>query len=88
MNKMYILNHQGDETIEWNTNDPESILIACQRFIELRKQGYLIYKVVDGDRLEGFDPNLGSMFVKNGEQIHEFQPEIKEIVAAPALQGG
>lgn len=88
MNKMYILNHQGDETVEWDVNDPDAVMNACARFIELRKQGYLIYKVAEGDQLDEFDPNLGSCFAKNGEQINEFQPEAPEMVATPPLQGG
>lgn len=90
MGKMFILNHTGDEMIEWDVNDPNSIMQACEKFIQLRAQGYLIYRVIDGQATDEFNPESGALTArtKSGEQINEFDSAAEEVVAAPPLVGG
>ena len=56
-----VLDDSGDSRMQWNKNDPEQVAKARARFDELRKKGYLGYKVDKsggiGEVLQAFDVN-------------------------------
>ena len=68
--------------------------MACAKFLDLRKQGYLIYRVIEAEDKEvvEFNPNHSPMFirplVKSGEQMNEFDSSVETVVATPPLVGG
>lgn len=72
MHRMQILDTTGDETVEWNPEDTESVTAAQSRFDDLKAKGYRFYEAVKakGKEITAFDPSLGS------------------IIAAPAATGG
>jgi len=73
LSSIHILDHSGDLEHKWDPGDPDSVSIAREVFAKAQKKKMLIYKVGrQGDR----------------EQIREFDPEAKHIVAIPQLQGG
>lgn len=65
----------GDHKIMWSKDDPNSVEVAKKSFEELKKKGYLIYKV---SGKEG----------ARGEQMQEFDPNAERLIAIPQMQGG
>lgn len=94
MGILIILSEEGDEKLEWDVKDPNSVKAACEKFINLRKKGYFIYQVFSAHETEvkDFNPNSPPMFircmVKEGEQVNEFDEDAKKIVATPPMVGG
>jgi len=74
LNILCILDSSGDSRIQWNQSNPEEVAKAQLRFDELRKQGYLAYKVnKKGDK---------------GEVIDVFDPSAERILLHSAMIGG
>ena len=73
LSSIHVLDRSGDLEHKWDPGDPDGVKIARDVFKSAQKKRMLIYKVGrQGDR----------------EQIREFDPEAKHIVAIPQLQGG
>jgi hypothetical protein len=69
-----VLDSSGDSRIQWDQSNPEEVAKAQLRFDELKKLGYLAYKVNKrGDK---------------GEVIDKFDPSAERIVLHAAMVGG
>lgn len=89
MSSLVILSANGDDRLDWNENDSSSVSKAKAKFQELRKAGYLLFKLVSrtADRIaNALSP--ADARCSQGEQLHEFDPKAEVIVAAPPLAGG
>jgi len=73
--ELAIMGKEGDTKIMWDKSKPVEVDTARDTFKRLRKEGYLIYRVVGekGDK---------------GEQMNEFDPDAGRLIAAPAMTGG
>jgi len=72
--EMAVLDRAGDLKTIWDSGKPEEVAIAKKQFEELKKKGYVAYKVKkDGDK---------------GELMKEFDPEAEKVILAPLMQGG
>ena len=75
MGSMSVMDREaGDLKVIWDSERPEEVEAARAQFDQLRKKGYLAYRV----RGSG----------KRGEQIREFDADAQSIILAPALVGG
>jgi hypothetical protein len=63
---------KGDLTVEWDNDNETEVNLAREAFARAKSNGYLAYKVVDGEN----------------EQIREFDPDATRIVMTPQLVGG
>ncbi len=89
MSSLIILSANGDDRLDWNESDSNSISLARAKFQELKKAGYLLFKLVSrvADKIaNALDPS--DIRCKQGEQLHEFDPKAEIIVAAPPFVGG
>lgn len=89
MSSLVILSANGDDRLDWNETDSSSISKARAKFQELKKAGYLLFKLVSraADKIANV-LNPADVRCKQGEQLHEFDPKAEVIVAAPPLAGG
>lgn len=89
MTTLIILSARGDDRLDWDCSQPEQITAACAKFLELKKAGYLLFKVVEGKEkpVSDFDQNSPGISYRSGEQIHEFEPDVT-IIASPPMAGG
>lgn len=72
---MSILSTAGDEKVTWDKNDPESIRVARQKFLEyLGERKGMAFKV---------DANGGK-----GEKMTDFDPSAENILLMPMIVGG
>lgn len=68
------MNKQGDAKIEWDPKDELATARARDKFNDLKRQGYKLYRVNHrGGR---------------GEQIEEFDPLAYEIIFHKIMSGG
>lgn len=68
------MNKKGDDKIEWDPKNELATMIARDKFYELKKQGYKLYRVNHrGGR---------------GEQIEDFDPLAYEIIFHKIMAGG
>lgn len=90
MSSLIILSSRGDDRLDWNVNDTSSVAKARLKFQELRKAGYLLFKLVSrvADQIANKLADPADVRCKQGEQLHEFDPEAEVIVASPPLVGG
>lgn len=65
----------GDVKIIWDRTKKPEVEEAERTFKNLKKKGYLAYKV------EGKDG-------EKGEVLHDFDPNAERIILSPAMQGG
>jgi hypothetical protein len=70
-----VIDRTGDTKILWDKAKTVEVDNARESFKRLRKEGYLVYKVV-GDKGD------------KGEMMTEFDPNEERYIAAPPLQGG
>lgn len=69
-----VTDRTGDTETKWRTDDPMTVERANRIFDQLREKGYLGYTVpVDGS---------------DGDVLHSFDPEAREVVMTPPLVGG
>lgn len=73
--ELAIMGQDGDTKIVWSVDQTAEVNNARETFQRLRKDGYLIYRVV-GDKGD------------KGEQMTEFDPNAGRMIAAPAMRGG
>jgi hypothetical protein len=66
---------KGDERLEWDPNDKDSVQKAQILFDHYKEKGHKAYKVE-------YTPS------RSGEEVTEFDPDEKEIIMAPAMSGG
>lgn len=64
---------EGDIKYRWNKNNPTEVDIARKTFEKYRKEGYLAFRMTDGNR---------------GEMMTEFDPDAERILFSPPMQGG
>lgn len=91
MSSLVILSAKGDDRLDWNVNDPASVTKARSKFQELKKAGYLLFKLVSrvaGKIADALAEPADNLRCKQGEVLHEFEPEAEVIVASPPLVGG
>jgi hypothetical protein len=74
MGELATMDGSGDTKVIWDYTKPAEVDVARSTFNELKKKGYLAYKV-RGD---------GSQ----GEVIREFDPMAQSIILSPQMQGG
>ena len=68
------LDATGDTKLIWNPNNTDEVESAKRTFNDLRKKGFLAYKVnADGSK---------------GEVLTEFDVNAEKIILAPPLRGG
>lgn len=72
--KMHIMDDTGDTTVEWSTDDPESVEMARRAFKRMTKRGYQALR----DDGEG----------EGATHMEEFDPEARKVVFSPQLAGG
>lgn len=70
MGVMHILDTSGDETLEWDVEDPSSVETAKSRFETLRSQGFKAYEGV----------------LSKGKEVTEFSADLKRLIMAPAAK--
>lgn len=70
---MGTMDHTGDTRVQWDSTDDTEVEIARAAFIKARQGGKLAYKIED-----------------DGEnvQLHQFDPEAREILFVPQHVGG
>jgi hypothetical protein len=75
MGHMRIIDGSGDQHVEWDVEETETVVKASKMFDELLKTyPYTAFSV---------DPKT-----KDSEQIYKFDPDAETIVLVPPLQGG
>ncbi len=70
---LIIMDARGDTKVHWGINNEAEVVAARSAFGDLRRKGYLAY------RLRGGLPE---------EVLTEFDPEAEQIVMAPPMRGG
>ncbi len=75
MGTMAVMGGAGDTKIIWDSTKPEEVDNARRSFDDLRKKGYLAFRVTGekGDK---------------GQQIYNFEPNAEKLILAPPLRGG
>lgn len=69
-----VMDHTGDTKLMWDRARPDEVDAARATFDNLRKKGYLAYKVkADGAA---------------GEVITEFDPTAEKVILCPPVVGG
>lgn len=89
MGTITVLCEQGDISIVWNQEDPESTKNANEEFKKLKSDGYELYAPGEGGergkRLERFDKKLGAIIAAPGVK----KPEERGTTKRPkAMAGG
>ncbi len=69
------LDRCGDTKTIWNPDNEDEVANAKRTFDDLRKKGYLAFRVIgkDGDQ---------------GEQMNEFDPRAGRMIMIPQMRGG
>lgn len=71
---MFVMDESGDTRLQWNPKNQAEVDAARRRFDDLKRRGYLAYKV---DRRGG-----------QGEVLDAFDPTAQRIIMAPQMVGG
>jgi hypothetical protein len=71
--ELAIMDRSGDLKLTWNPNNPAEVEACRKNFEEMRRKGYMAYKLIGREK---------------GEVLHSFDPTAKRIVMTPAMQGG
>lgn len=72
--EMAIMGIAGDTKVMWDSANEDEVENARRTFKDLRKKGYLAYKVTkNGDK---------------AEMLTEFDPKAERIILSPPLAGG
>lgn len=72
--EMCVMNHTGDTKIIWDRANEDEVANARRTFTDLRKKGYLAYKVQKNG--------------EKAEQILEFDDKAERIILSPPMAGG
>lgn len=75
MSELAVMDHTGDTKIMWDPNNTDEVEVAKNTFKDLRKKGYLAYRV-SGEKGE------------KGVQLLEFDAHAEKIILAPPMRGG
>jgi hypothetical protein len=69
------LDRSGDTKTIWNPDNEDEVANAKRTFDDLRKKGYLAFRVIgkEGDK---------------GEQMTEFDPRAGRMIMVPQMRGG
>lgn len=72
--ELIVLCSHGDKKEIWNPRIPDEVESAKKTFEDLRRKGYLAFRVnADGSQ---------------GEQINTFDPEAGKMIMVPQMRGG
>lgn len=74
-NEMAILGVEGDVKMLWSADNTDEVAAAQKTFDDLKKKGFLAYKVVGKDGAKG-------------EQLLKFDPTAERIIMSPPMVGG
>ena len=74
----YLTPEDGDVRLSWEHGNADDVATARRAFDDLRRKGYLAYKITAGRR--GAEAQR--------DQIRTFDPEAGQIVLVPPLRGG
>lgn len=63
-----VLNSHGDETIEWDPDDKDSVKAAYKSYEKLKKDGFEFFTVEEtkGRKISRFDKKLGKVIAAPG----------------------
>lgn len=75
MPELAVMGAKGDTKIIWDVANEDEVANARRTFADLRKKGYLAFRVNDDD-------------ASKGEQINRFDEEAEKMILAPPMQGG
>ncbi len=70
-----IMGKDGDVKKLWDSTKPDEVADAKRSFDDLRKKGYLAFRVTGK---EG----------EKGEQMREFDPDAERMIMVPQMRGG
>lgn len=75
MGTMNILSMEGDESVTWDKDDPESVEKARRKFLEFlgERKGMAIRMNKDGEK---------------GDKMTDFDPEAERVILMPLIAGG
>jgi hypothetical protein len=74
MGTLCVMGPVGDTKLIWNPNNTDEVDNARRSFDDLRKKGYLAYRVsADGSK---------------GEVMTAFDPHAEKVILAPPMRGG
>lgn len=76
---MIAMNHTGDERLEWDTANPESVKLAKETFKRYKEKGYVAYRIESSKA----DPQG-----RKGSVLHDFDPDAQRTIFRPPMQGG
>lgn len=72
--ELAVMGPQGDLKTMWDSDNADEVEIARKQFTDLKKKGYLAFKVKkDGDK---------------GEMTDTFDPLAEKLIMAPPVRGG
>lgn len=72
--ELCVMDRTGDTKIIWDSGNDDEVENARRTFKDLKKKGYLAYKVKKGG--------------DKGEVVSEFDSEAERLIMAPPLAGG
>lgn len=75
MAEMAIMSRDGDSKLIWDKDNPDEVENARRTFDELKKKGFIAYKV-EGRKGE------------KGEVLRAFDPDAERLIMAPPMVGG
>lgn len=75
MGEMRVMGIEGDVKTIWDPHNADEVAAARKSFDELRKKGYLAFRVDDET-------------AKKGSQITSFDPNAGKLIMAPPMAGG
>lgn len=75
MSELAVMDRTGDTKIMWDPKNEDEVTVAKNTFADLRKKGYLAYRV-SGEKGD------------KGEQLFEFDKNAEKIILAPPMRGG
>jgi hypothetical protein len=73
--EMAVMGKDGDTKLLWDRRNPDEVENARRSFDDLRKKGYLAFRVTGTDG-------------EKGEQMTAFDPEAERMIMIPAMRGG
>lgn len=76
MGQINVLNEKGDQTIEWQPDNTESVAKAQGAFDALKKEGY-----------EFYESETKEVETK-GKVVKAFKKTLGKVIAVPGVQGG
>jgi len=73
--EMSVMGKEGDTKLIWDRRNADEVDNARRSFDDLRKKGYLAFRVTGKDG-------------EKGEQMTAFDPEAERMIMVPQMKGG